>query len=407
MLTIMEVSNFQPRHPAEREAEGIEGVRRVIVVADRGSWTEAHGRQLLIEHVEAPAGASDEPTLLAPRRLRELVQLHRPAAILCRSPLWVPALTHLASGRLDPRPALVGVASVDPLELGARLLGRARASGRAGLGQGLLARAGADAARIWITQTLASLDAIFVATRELGRRLWSRGLDRLYWVPPGVELERFSPARREPALVDELRAGAPRWIVSISAMALDEAARTRDALCRRARLDPALILDVPRSEARDRFVAAHPHVHVAPDPDARARLLASADLAVVLPSSAARGACAEAMACARPLVHGGGAAGSIAAASCGRVAAGDGPEAHASAAAELLRAAELDELDELGRRGRRAIEAFPRRRCVERELACLRELIALVRAGARAPAGIHERLPAPALGAAHDVDDHD
>ena len=100
------------------------------------------------------------------------------------------------------------------------------------------------------------------------------------------------------------------------------------------------------------------------------------------------------MACARPVVHGGGAAPLVAGAGCGPALDDDDPESLAAAAAALVHSAELDAL---GRRGRRFAAGFDRAHCDEREIACVREVVEIVRAGRRVAPGIHERMLPPAL----------
>ncbi|WP_146157934.1 glycosyltransferase, partial [Enhygromyxa salina] len=186
MLTILEVSNFVDPRASERQRAGAGRVRWVIVRPGEGTWTQAHGRELLIEHVEGRrVGNAEQRVLGSAARLRALVQLHRPSVIVCGSPALMPALVHMSGFRLAPRPALIGAWQADVAgALVRRELGRVDRR---------LASVGARALGWWTEQGLGSLDAVVVGSRSAARELWGRGLDRIFVAPRGVDLERFSP----------------------------------------------------------------------------------------------------------------------------------------------------------------------------------------------------------------------
>lgn len=116
MLTILEVDDFwSPPDPeaqrnlaAKRRAlEQRDDLRYVFLQADHQRYTEAQGG-VIVEHVIAPTlPGSDRPAVLL-RPLTELIQLHRPSAILCRATIVKLLALGLASFRLAPRPALIG-----------------------------------------------------------------------------------------------------------------------------------------------------------------------------------------------------------------------------------------------------------------------------------------------------------
>ncbi|PRP90838.1 GDP-mannose-dependent alpha-mannosyltransferase [Enhygromyxa salina] len=392
MLTILEVSNA-PRASARRPDPGPEAeaapLRRVIVEPDRASWTEAHGRDRLIEHVEAPLlpGSTTERALIRARGLRELVQLHRPAAIVCGSPVLLPALVRLAGYRLEPRPARVGSWQGDGSEAYLRRE-LARVDPR-------VVEPGARALAWWTRQGLASFDAVFVGSRDAGRRLWARGIDRIYYVPRGVDLDRFTPDAERGA-PDRPGRGSGRLRIWIEAPSGDvgHLGRVRAALCQRLPVDPKLVIRAPVRASLERFAAGHSGVELGAfeEPSERAGALAACDLAIVLGSSEhRRSACAEAMACGLPVIaEDGGAAELIRDGACGRALARLDPAGLGDAVVELVRAGQLREL---GRRARQFIERFDLASCAAREAMCLREVVDAVRRGRAVPRGIHERTP--------------
>ena len=426
MLTILDVRNTWSRAADDADrylAEKIEftqgrpDLRHIVIQPDTGDWTERRGHTL-IEHVgglghelgqeltrlgvgrlgSRVAGLGRSRAGLVPgRRLRELVQLHRPDVIECGSPVLLPALVQVAAARLSPRPALIGhwhgdlahavrprVAQVD-----ARLANVA------------------EQTTDWVTRTgYAGFDAVFVPSPAEAQQLRLGGVERLYLTPLGVDADRFTPAAREPGRLAQLRAGVDARAIFWIDAEVERVAPIYAALCQRSSHDPALILarDDPRSQ---RFARARAHVQVAPsvadDPDARASLLAAADVAVALGGAVA---CAEAMACARPLlaaadvasgVAGARAAELVRASGCGRTVGGRA-RAEAIADAVLRLSAEPPaEREAAGQRGRVWIHRFDWPSCFERILAAYVEVLEHLRAGRRVPLGVHARRMPPAL----------
>lgn len=387
MLTILEVhddADEQARQLLARPQEP--GVRWVLVRPDRLTWTEAPNHEQIIEHVEAPLrpGSRTRRVLLRPQQLIDLVALHRPAAIVCGSLHVAPLMAHVAAGRLRPRPALIGAVH------GSR--GR-EAPGLAALVPSL-SSAVTRAASWWSTQNLGRLDAVFVGSLRDAEQLRAAGVERIYYTPRGVDLDVFSPTRREQGRIGEL--GRERLIVGLAIAPDIDAAllrRLHAALARRLPVDPALvILDRGASESRarlQRLAASVAHVHLpdSSDADMRAQWLAACDLVVCLGENGP--AIAEAMACARPIIAAGSPAERVEDSRCGRVLASLDVEPIAEAVLALWRGGELDQL---GARGRRFIMNFERCACLRHELACVREVVAFVRAGQRAPTGIHARM---------------
>lgn len=165
MLTILEVDDFWSRpdegirrNTTEKIAafERRDDLRYVFVSADQQRYTEARGEHVLIEHVIAPKlPGSERPTVLL-RPLTEMIQLHRPTAIVCRAAIVMLLAIGLASFRLAPRPVLIG---------------RWR-----GVGVG-------ERTAWKLTRRVRGFDAVLVDNRAEASEAMQLGLDRLYLVP--------------------------------------------------------------------------------------------------------------------------------------------------------------------------------------------------------------------------------
>jgi alpha-1,6-mannosyltransferase len=399
MLTILEVGNIDGDRARELQACPDPEVGWVLVQPDRATWTEAHGRELIVEHVEAPSlfAGAEQRTLVRGGALRDLVQLHRPAAIACGSPLLLPSMIQIASGRLLPRPALIGVWHADVTSLVRRELSRVDAR---------VAELGARASRFWAAQGLASLDAVFVGSRRAAGRLRTHGVDRIYHTPRGVDVELFRPASRE--RVGELEGTGKRPIFALAIGPEVDASLLRRiyaALQRSLPVDPALvIIDRSSGEHRNRLARfadgfAHVHLPDSREPSERARWLAACDLALILPGHDAGSVCAEAMACGMGILavvpRDAGSLGAdrveelVEDAGCGRVLAEADPELLADAVVQMCRS---ESWAGLGQRARSFALRLRLCHCIERERLCYREVVELIRAGKRVPSGIHERM---------------
>ena len=172
-----------------------EALGYVLVRPAVGRWTEASSRTAVVEHLDCRTLPDGRPAF-DPRRLRELIQLHRPRLILCPSPLLMPASLWLSGLRLDPRPALVGlwpnqeermpehqVAQVGAALL--RTLPRLAPALRERLPQvsRRLPALGEDALWRWIQLSYGSLDAVFVTDADQAEALRRRGIERLFVLP--------------------------------------------------------------------------------------------------------------------------------------------------------------------------------------------------------------------------------
>jgi glycosyltransferase involved in cell wall biosynthesis len=400
MLTVLEVGHVDDDRVRELRVGPDPELRRVLVRPGRATWTEAYGRETVVEHV----AAARWPALVGGAALRDLVQLHRPAAIACGWPGVSPLSLQLAGARLVPRPVLIGIVHGGVASVVRRELAGVNAR---------LAEFGVRASSWWGAHSLASFDAVFVDSRRAARRLWGPGVDRIYHVPRGVDLEEFSPLRRDPDRVEMLERGAARARVALAIGPEIDAPllrRLHAALRRALPSEPALvIIDRSRSSSEPRarlarFADGFEHVHLpeCSEPSERARWLAACEVAVVLPGLEAGPRCAEAMACGLPVAVVGSevdpletdlAVALVEASEVGRVLSEADSELLADAIVGILRLGSAA----IGGRARSFVERIGLRECLARERLCVREVIEHVRSSGRVPSGIHERMQPPEL----------
>lgn len=156
---------------ADPRADPRHDLRYVFVQADRHAFAEARGRSLVIEHVVAPrlpVVSRPSPSLGS---LIDVIELHRPRAILTRVSVPMLLALRVASLRLAPRPATIGRwAEPGPSERAAWRLVHRVARRDAGFDAGF--------------------DAVLVANRAEAEAARELGFDRLVLAPLGeVEVE--------------------------------------------------------------------------------------------------------------------------------------------------------------------------------------------------------------------------
>ena len=402
MLTVLDVNNFwTPTGGGVRRYElekarvlgQHDNVRFVFALPAKTTKTEQVSPNVTFEHIgDSMPWFGEYRNIVISRGLRRVVQRHRPQVIECGSPLFLPPVVRLAAAAIDPQPALVGFWHADfPRSytgLGMRLLHPA------------LEPHGERLGWWWMRQAFRSFDAIFVASRWVGRNLLRNGLDRLYYTPLGVDTNTFSPARRDHALVQRFRAGAPNRAILLFPHRFSEEKGLRNLLNAYALLRgrvspmPALVFagTGPAQQLVEQAAREHEHVHFVGYLRSREQLaahFASCDICPCLSKFETFGlSTAEALASGLSVVAANeGSAGELVEdCQAGLTVPYNNAPALANAITLLIQDGQLEAR---GRRGRAYAKQLTWDATFERELRFYREIIEHKRGGVRLAPGFH------------------
>lgn len=402
VLTVLDVNNFwSPTGGGVRRYElekarvlgSMADVNFVFALPDRTTWTERRSENVVFEHIGSTIPSPGEyRNIVFAGELRRVVERYSPDVIECGSPIFLPPLMPVVTANLSRKPAIVSFWHADfprtYTGLGMRLL------------HPKLESWGERFGWWWMERSLRDFDAVFVASRWVGRGLMRHGIDRLYYTPLGVDSETFNPSRRDPDLADRLRAGHPERTILFFPHRLSEEKGVRNMLAayeillRRLDPVPALVFagTGPDRQLVEQAIATHEHVHFVGYLESRSLLakhFASSDICPSLSKFETFGlSTAEAMAsglaivaadqgCAAELVEDSGA---------GLTVPYNDPQALADAIIALIREGRLRER---GAAGRAYAKRLTWDATFDRELRFYREILAAKQLGGRIPAGFH------------------
>lgn len=402
VLTVLDVNNFwSPTGGGVRRYElekarvlgSMADVNFVFALPDRTTWTERISERVVFEHIgDSMRWLGEYRNIVVPGELRRVVERYSPDVIECGSPIFLPPLMRPVTAKLARQPAIVGFWHTDfprvYTGLGMRLI------------HPKLEPAGERFGWWWMQRALRDFDALFVASRWVGRNLQAHGFERLYYTPLGVDSETFHPKRRDPELAEHFRAGNPKRAILFfpHRLSVEKGVSTvlaaYELLTRCIDPAPALVFagTGPDRKLVERAVQQYEHVHFVGYLESRellAKHFASSDICLSLSKFETFGlSTAEALAsglamvaadqgCAAELVEDSGA---------GLTVPYDDASALADAIIELIREGRLRERGAAGR-------AFARQltwdATFERELRFYREILAAKRLGQRVAAGFH------------------
>lgn len=389
MLTVLDVSNhWSPTGGGVRRYQlaKIEtlsrqaDVRHVLVTPERGRETLCPHDNVTVERVPAvhAPGSGGYRYLLRSTPLVEVFARHRPDVVLCGSPIVMPALVRRALYRARVDAAVIGFWHAD--------------FPRTYFGRGL-ARFGhrpeAVAERLgwwWARREYRRFDATIVASRSVAENMRRHGIENLFVSPLGVDTETFDPARRDPELVAEVKAGDQRRRVIFfphrlcSEKGLDVTLAAYAHLVERMDPAPALVFagTGPGTKEVDAAVKRWPHVHALGYIDERetlARWFASSDITLSLSAWETFGlSTAEALASGLPVVAAdvGAAAELVEDSGSGLTVPHRDPAAIARAVSEILQSPDLEQMR---RRGRDHARSLTWEACFARELHIYRDVL--------------------------------
>lgn len=372
-------------------------IKHVFVMPDWRTFTELVGGSVVIEHVEAPLipGRHGHRAILRAEAFARVLRRHQPDVISIGSPCVLPRLARLASDSLDARPAIVGFWHLDFPGAHAALAFRR---------MGPLASKAAESMAWRLARAAYSpCDAVFVASRPAGDRLLRHGLDRLFYVPLGVDRRVFTPERRDPGLVENLKAGHQERLTLLFPHRLcrhkgiDTLLAAYRIASQQLPVEPALVFagHGPESARVEQAARANSHIHLLghlEDPRELSRWSASCEAGLALSGEETFGLAALELIASGQLLIGAdrGAVGEhIRDSGCGMSL----PPGDVSRLAEILMRLASSSDRRPTRDGAAYAAQFSWTKCFERERHASLSVLSHVRAGARVPTGFHRILP--------------
>ncbi len=179
-------------------------VLSVFVMPDSKTYTEKKSENLIIEHVEAYRfpGKWEYRFIWRPSQIEPILKKYKPQVIEVGSPYLLPTMVRRAAKKIVPEAVLLSFWHADfPVTYVQRPV--ANKFGKA------LGNFCKNAAFWYARQEFRRFDGIQVSCKEVLRRLDRHKLPTSHWIPLGCDIQMFSPAKRDDALVQKLKDGNP------------------------------------------------------------------------------------------------------------------------------------------------------------------------------------------------------
>jgi alpha-1,6-mannosyltransferase len=174
----------------------------VFLMQDNHNRVEEISPTLMIEHVKAlkvPGKWWEYRFIYSPSHIRPYIEKYNADIIEVGSPYVLPAAVRRACEGLEHKPLLTGFWHADfPVTYIRRTFGRVNE---------LLGKQLENVAWAYARYQFKNYQGIQVSCKEVMERMRSRGLLNLHWLPLGIDSDLFTPACRDNALVEELKAG--------------------------------------------------------------------------------------------------------------------------------------------------------------------------------------------------------
>lgn len=390
MITVLDCNNFWSpsgggvrRYHLERMAfyKHRTDVRVVFLMQDATTFTEEISPSLIIEHVKAfkIPGEWDYRFIWQPWLVRPYLQKYQPELVEVGSPYWLPIAVRWATWGLKKKPHLLGFWHADfPVTYVNRGFSHIHP---------LFGKLGESLAWAYSRWAFAGYKAIQVSSCEIMARMLKHGLRCLHWIPLGVDVQQFQPAKRDPELVAKLKAGDPKRLTIFFPHRLTEEKgvptllAAYPLLCERLGLEPAIVF-ASIGPYKDQILEATQkwkhiqYIGFVNGIDDMARWYASTDMGLALSSWETFGlSILEGMASGQVFVGAdrGAAKEHVETSGCGRIVPQDSPERLAAAICELV---ENGEIPTGSIKARAFAEQYTWSACFERQVALYQKVIA-------------------------------
>ena len=260
----------------------------VFVMPDAKTFTEVRSDGLIVEHVEAFRfpGNWEYRFMWKRKQIAPVLEKYKPDIIEVGSPYILPTAVRHTAKRVSPQSRLVAFWHAD---FPVTYVGRPVAQ-KLGAGIGRFARKEA----FWYARKeFKQFDCIEASSKEAMARLRKNGLPNPQWIPLGCDIDMFSPAKRDEALVQKLKDGNPDRLTIFfphrfcEEKGIELLLGAYPMLCEKLGAEPALIFagTGPYLPQVQEAVEKHPHMQYAgfiSSIEEMARHYASVDLGLAL-----------------------------------------------------------------------------------------------------------------------------
>ena len=358
-----------------------EQILSVFVMPDSKTFTEKKSESLIIEHVEAYRfpGKWEYRFLWRPSQIEPVLKKYQPQVIEVGSPYILPTMVRRAAKKIVPHAVLLSFWHADfPITYVQRPVANFfgnKFGKRIGKTLSVICK---KIAFWYARQEFKKFDGIQVSCNEVLNRLDKNRLPKSHWIPLGCDIEMFTPAKRDEALVQQLKDGhADRLTIFFPHRFCEEKGielllGAYPLLCEKLGTEPALIFagTGPYLPQVQEAVEKHPHIQYAgfiSSIDEMARHYASVDLGLALSGWETFGlSILESMACGNAQIGAstGAAAEHIEESGAGIILKSRTPEALADAIVNLYHS----DMQAMKQRARSYAEKFSWTDCFKRQL---------------------------------------
>lgn len=297
MLTIVDFNNFWSpsgggvrRYHLQKMAfyEHQQDALNVFVMPDAKTFTEQKSESLIIEHVKAFRfpGNWEYRFIWKQSQIVPVLKKYKPDIIEVGSPYILPSVVCKAARKVSPKATLVGFWHAD---FPVTYVGRPVAQ-KFGAKTGTFFR---KIAFWYARQEFKKFDCIQASSKEVLARLKKNNLPDPRWIPLGCDIRMFSPSKRDPSLVKDLKDGIPERLTLFfphrhcNEKGIDLILGAYDILTEKLRHEPAIVFagTGPSLPLVKEAVCKHAHIRYigfVNSIDEMARYYASVDMGLAL-----------------------------------------------------------------------------------------------------------------------------
>ena len=272
MFTVLDCNNFWSpsgggvrRYHLEKLEyfKNREDVNYVFVMHDNKTYSEKIGPNATIEHIKVPKviGNWEYRYLFKRAPLEPVILKHQPDIIEVGSPYVMPSIVKSIVRQNDLKTKVFGFWHADfPVTYVGRFLKNSPFG---------LRKLGERLAWKYARKNYAYMAGILVASKAIMKRMGVNGIDHTFYCPLGVNQELFHPQKKDPTLIERLRAGNPNRLILFfphrfsKEKGLHTLLKAYDILAESMSVTPALVMagTGPLEHLAKKAVNKYDHVH--------------------------------------------------------------------------------------------------------------------------------------------------